>query len=264
MRKIIRILIAALCMLTLTATIPFSAFADGKPGAADIAATGDDRIILLPAEDSYLPEARTMYISTGGGHSVYAHTQPGFEENETYMPFAYHGSRVTVLAEQDGYACILYHDNLGERHAAWVQADALSETYPGGTASIGGARSGSAEAVGDPELKWAREEVSGGRRRVTRLEEPVENCVVFTLDYQVIGRNGANPDAILGPRTVYVNDGESWIEVGQFAYDALGPVHVEISLDDGPITLAGVATVAACARPDVFLFRQSLLDVYTD
>ena len=52
MRKIIRILVAALCMLALTAAIPFSAFADGKPGAADIAATGDDRIILLPAEDA--------------------------------------------------------------------------------------------------------------------------------------------------------------------------------------------------------------------
>ena len=177
------------------------------------------------------------------------------------MPFAYHGSRVVVLAEQDGYSCVLYRSDDAKLHAAWIATDKLSWDYPGRTCSIGNSDLSWAYNIGDPNVSWSKESFVGTKQKFTLLDTPVEYCVGFTLDYQVTTRNGAETKEILGPRTVYINDGEGWIEVGQFDYSELGPVHVNISWDE-PISLVAVGTVASCAKPDTFLFRQSLLDVF--
>lgn len=260
MKTRLRRLIAAVFALALIAALSGPAFAEG-PGAADIAATGDDRIIAMPREDSYLPSYEIRYVDVGLKHSDYAHTQPGLVKDEVYMPFVYHGERVTVLAEQNGYSCILYRTDLGERHAAWVRSGSLSADFPGRTESIGS--SGGRVVVEDADVSISKDRFAQSGRKYTVLAEPVDNCVGFTLDYQLLGRGGMPYSAVLGPRTVYVRDGEEWIEVGQFEYSERGSVHVEIGWDE-PITLTAVATAASCWQPYAFEYRQFLLDVRAD
>jgi len=260
MKKTLRALAALAFALALITALAVPAFAEG-PGAADIAATGDDRIIAMPREDSYLSSYETRYVDVGLKHSDYAHVQPGTVKDEVYMPFVYHGERVTVLAEQNGYSCILYRTNLGERHAAWVRSEVLSADFPGRTESIGSA--GGELSVADADVSLSRDRFAQSGRKYTVLTESVENCVGFTLDYQLLGRGGMPYSAVLGPRTVYVRDGEEWIEVGQFEYSERGSVHVEIGLDE-PITLTAVATAADCWQPYAFEYRQFVLDVRTD
>ena len=62
------------------------------------------------------------------------------------------------------------------------------------------------------------------------LNETVENCVGFTLDYQLIAENTWMFDCVYGPRTVYVNDGTEWIRVGTFDYPTQGTVKVTVNL----------------------------------
>ncbi|MBR1456616.1 MAG: hypothetical protein IJ594_05595, partial [Oscillospiraceae bacterium] len=289
MKKNIRKLIATLCVLALIASLPVSSFADGAglassqqhyvknqikgsgsggglststsnasgPSAKDITATGDNKTIVMPDVSSYLSDYAVMYINAGKGHSVYAHKQPGTKNNEKYMPFAYHGSQVTVLAQQNGFSCVLYHSDDNALHAAWVVSDYLSWDYPGVTEYVGPSVYYNV-LVDEPAVSWSKESFVGSKQKFTLLKEPIDDCVAFTLDYQVIARNGAETKEVLGPRTVYVNDGDGWIEIGQFDYSKLGPVHVIVTLEE-EMTIAAVATVASCSKPNQFQFRQSLL-----
>ena len=265
---------AASVILLLIATFPAAALADvkneikgsanssssyngsGRPSVQDIIATGDDRTIVLPGSGSYFSSYQTMYINAPKGHSVKAYRKPANEGN--LQPYAYHGVRVTLLAEEKGFSCVLYHSDANERRAAWIPSDYLSWSYPGKTEYIGWGSSG--YSYGDPEVQWSKDYFVGSRQKYTLLKSEFRNCDGFTLDYQVTARNGADTQQCLGPRSVYVNDGSGWTYVGSFDYDSLGPVHVVVRLDS-PMTLAAVATTASCAKPDTFLFRQSVIDV---
>ncbi len=275
MKKRMQRWIAALAVLLMFFSLPAAAFADvnnqikgsgnssgnysgsGGPSVRDIIATGDDKKIVLPKSGSYYSSYRTMYINTSGGHSVYAYKQPKNDKSQI-MPYAYHGIRVTVLAEENGYSCVLYHSDANELRAAWIVSEYLSWSFPGRTATIG--RGSSGFSYGDAEVQWSRDFFVGSRQKYTLLKSPVANCIGFTLDYQLTARNGAETQQCTGPRSVYVNDGTGWTWVGDFDYDSFGPVHVVVQLST-PMTLAAVATVASCARPDTFSFRQFVLDV---
>ena len=197
------------------------------------------------------------------GNSVYTYRDARADQNRT-MPYAFHGVKAIVLAREGQFSCILYHGSGSVLVAAWINTDNLSAVYPGTVAYIGVDRTGGrASNIGDVEVQWSSNNFVGTKQKFSLLNSPVKNCTGFTLDYHVIGRNGAQTQQVLGPRTVYVNDGSGWIEVGSFEYNAMAPIHVVVNLDS-PMTVAAVATVASCSKPDTFSFRQTLLDVMTN
>ena len=279
-----RRLLAFLCSMLLLISLAGTAFADdsgiknvikdGKsstpaasssqngPSAKDIKATGDDKKIEMPNASSYYADYVVMYVNAEKEHSVYGHKQPGTKNNEKYMPTVYHGTKVIVLAEQGGFSCVLYHSDDNALHAAWVDTDFLAWDYPGRVITLGTQQNKTAVNMGDPEVSWSKGYMVGTKQKYTLLSTPIEDCVGFTLDYQVTARNGADTKQVTGLRTIYINDGDGWIEVGEFDLTKLEPVHVTITLQKS-VTLKAVATVADCAKPDTFQFRQGLLDVYT-
>ena len=233
----------------------------GSPGVSDIIATGDDKVIQLPKSKSYLPSYQIMFVNASKGNSVYMYKSPWADKSNRLMDDAYHGSKVTVLANENGLSCILFTTQSNKQRAAWINSANLSWDFPGDVQSIGYDHSGGRVTyVGDAKASWSRDYFPHTSRYYTLLNTPVRNVSDFTLDYQVIERNGAQTEAVLGSRDVYVNDGSGWVEVGSFEYNAMAPIHVVVYLDS-PMTLAAVATTAACAKPDTFSFRQTLLDV---
>ena len=91
------------------------------------------------------------------------------------------------------------------------------------------------------------------------LDEPVKNCVGFTLEYQIIADNTSHKYMLWGDRTVWVNDEESWIPLGVFQYPENGAVHVQVWLPE-TMDVAAIATVAHCRAPNIFDFRQTAKD----
>lgn len=237
----------------------YTVYASSGPSINDIIATGDNRVIKVPDANSYFSSYQTMYINASKGHSVYAYKWPNSQSGK--MPTAYHGVKVTLLAEQEGFTCILYHTDEKTLRAAWVSSDNLTWYYPGRTEYIGRITGTSGAYYGDAEASWSRDYFVGTKQKYTNLQNTYYNCRQFTLDYQVTARNGADTQACLGSRTVYVNDGSGWTAVGTFKYNDLGPVNVIVSLDT-PMTIKAVATSASCSKPDTFSFRQSVLDIY--
>ena len=230
----------------------------GRPGVNDILATGYGDKLTLPK--SYLDSYEVAYVNAPSGNSVYTYRDPRADQNRT-MPYAFHGVKALVLARQGEFSCILYHGSGSVPVAAWINSEHLSATYPGTVVTIGSSgRAYNAQNIGDVEVQWSSNNFVGSGQKYSLLDSPVKSCTGFTLDYHVIGRNGAQTQQVLGPRTVYVNDGSGWVEVGSFEYNAMAPIHVVVYLDS-PMTVAAVATTAACAKPDTFSFRQTLLDV---
>ena len=166
-----------------------------------------------------------------------------------------------LLAEQEGFTCVLYHTDENTLRAGWVSSANLTWYYPGRTEYLGRSTGNNGTYYGDAEASWSRDYFVGTRQKYTYLQKTYYNCNQFTLDYQVTARNGVDTQACLGPRTVYVNDGSGWVAVGTFSYNDLGPVNVVITLDQ-PMTIMAVATSASCSKPDTFSFRQSVLDIY--
>lgn len=227
-----------------------------------IRGTGDGERITLPRSNSYLDEPQVLYVNAPKKHSVYAYQLPKADKSKL-MNYAYHGIRVLALAVQDEFTCVIYYDNKNNDHAAWVESRYLTAVFPGREYTLGLPCVSYAYSVGDTPVSWSDENFVGSGQRFTVLNEKAYGCVQLTLDYQVIGRGEATlPKEICGPRTVYVNDGTGWLEVGQFDYDSIDAVHAIVNLPE-PMDIAAVATIASCDMPDAFLFRQSVLDVMT-
>ena len=237
----------------------YTGYISSSPSINDIISTGDNRVITVPDTNSYFSTYQTMYINASKGHSVNVYKKPNTQSGK--MPAAYHGVKVTLLAEQDGLTCILYHTDENTVRAAWVSSNNLTWYYPGRTEYIGRTTGNIGTYYGDAEASWSRDYFVGTKQKYTNLQNTFYNCRQFTLDYQVTARNGADTRECLGPRTIYVNDGSGWTAVGTFNYNELGPVNVVVSLDF-PMTIKAVATSATCSKPDTFSFRQFVLDVY--
>ena len=257
--KMMRKLLAVLCVLALMASLPVLAFAAGGPGPEDIVATGDDKKIVMPDADSYLSEYKDMYISAAKYLSLSGYSEPR-EGIQRPRAVVFHGTRVTVLAEQDGFYCVRYRTADLATVCAWIPARFLSETYPGTVQTIGSDKGGSI-AQGDHSVSWSWGRFPGTGGRYLLLAEPCENCTGFTLDYQVISKEKKAEYADgFGKRNVYIHNGEQWVKVGSFDYKALGAVNVTVNLDQ-PTTVVAVRTIAECKKPDSFLAREDVLDV---
>ena len=252
LRKTLTFLLAVTMLLGLAATA-FAA-SDG-PSLADIEATGDEKKIVLPEEGSYLPDYKTMYVNAEEYLSFYAYSEPR-EGMQRPRPVVFHSSRVRVLAEQGEYACCQYRTSSLADVTGWIPKRFLTEDYPG---RVIGERRDDAKPVEGVKANWSWETIPKTNGKYLLLSEPVDNCVGFTVDYQIIAEFEEERKDILGPRAVYVYDGEKWSKVGSFDYDSLGPVHAIIALDE-PMSVQAVRTIAECKKPDDFIARQDVLD----
>lgn len=222
--------------------------------------TVDKGQIQMPSAGSYYDRPQIKYISVAKKNSGYAYRKPEADKNNL-MSYPYHGVKVLAVAEQGGFTCIVYHGNDNKEHAAWVVTSSLDSYYPGIEQTIGRPCASQATNIGDVAVSWSNDNFVGTEQKYTILDEPAHNCVQFTLDYQVIGLGGTpNPKQVLGPRTVYVNDGSGWVEVGEFDFNEYDAMHVVVNLSE-PTDVLAVATSASCDDPNRFVFRQSLLDV---
>ena len=275
-RNLLKIAVLTLTMVLLFGSV--SAYAagpitnqikgsDASPSTA--AANGRDLLrtasnaqkIEQPLARDYFDTPFFMYINAPAEHSIYTYDYWS-TNNENKLGAAYHGSRVTVLAEHDDFYCILYYTENNVLKAAWARAALLVSYYPGLEYVIGSNSTyRNLQNIGDPTVSWSKEYFVGTKRKFTILDSWPDNCVGFTLDYQVTARNGSPSNSVPGPRDLYVNDGTGWIYLGSFDYeDHHSPVHVVVTLPQ-KMTLAAVATVADCGDPNTFLYRQSVLDV---
>ncbi len=244
-------------------------------GLEAIKATGDHRYIQLPKESSYLDEFKTRYVDFSDvlipiaydqaiqmyGPSAPVERAPNLKTG-LQMPFAFEGSEVTVVAEEKNFSCILYRNSNNRLRAGWIWDIYLGDEYPGRTETIGTENSSAKGNVAVVPMTWSEKGFLKSPQKYTVLAEPVENCVGFTLEYQIISEATDKRNALLGPRTVYVNDGSGWTEVGSFEYPSLGTVRVRVNLDE-PTNIAAIGTIANCDLPNTFYFRQIATDFAT-
>ena len=228
-------------------------------GYALIRSTGDAGKITLPKQSCYLSAPEMMYVRAGGKNSNYSYLTP-WKDKKNLGPYPYHGMRVTVVARMDGYSCIVFHDHLNRLHASWVDSRGLCHEYPGVEQTMGERRYFTGYDIADPEVTWSRDSFTGSKQKYTILSQAQRGVTQFTLDYHVIARNGAQTQAVLGDRRLYIHDGTGWTELGTFAYPEIDATHVVVNLSV-PTNLVAVATTADCDAPDTFRFRQTVLDV---
>ena len=271
--------LAVLCMLAILMSLPVLAFANETSTAAQkgleaIKATGDQKYIQLPKEKSYLDEFKTRYVDfsdvlipTADGQvtPMYGPSAPVErmpKKNGLQMPFAYTGTKVTVVAEQGKYSCIIYRSSENKMRAGWIWNIYLGDEYPGRSLTIGTENSSATGNIPDVPMSWSKKGFLKSQQWYSVLKEPVENCVGFTLEYQLIAENTKKWCTILGPRNVYVNNGEKWVKVGSFEYPEFGTVQVRVNLDE-PMDIVAIGTIAECSQPNLFRFRQFATDYAT-
>lgn len=276
MKKHLTRFISALLFVVIFTSLSLTAYADtginntikGTGNIPTTSVTAGKKLLLTasnakkidqPNASDYFTEPFSMYVNAPKEHSVFVYDT--WEATDVdKIGTTYHGGRVTVLAEHGEFYCILFRTEEYELKAAWVRAVNLTSWYPGYSAVLGSKSNRLTSNVGDPDLKWSKEYFVGTKRKFSVLKTPIENCIGFTLDYQLVSNNGATKEAGFGPRTVYVNDGSGWTYVGTFEYDKpYAACHIDVSLDS-PMALVAIATIADCAQPDTFIFRQSVLD----
>ena len=215
--------------------------------------------LVLPQEESYLDEWKTLYPRKAWqAPSLPVWYDPHPTARGT-APYVYEGTAVTVVAEENDMACMLYRAPSYKLYVGWIQSIRLLEDFPGELLISGQPLEGEFDRQANAEFSWSNAWFPGTCQLYTVLKEPVNDCVGFTFEYQLIQRNGAPPEAIFGPRRIYVHDGEKWIEVGSFPYPTLGAVRVELWLEK-PVTITAIATDNDCPGKNLFTVRQTASD----
>lgn len=252
-------------MLILCLLLPSAAaFADGvsagQRGLEKLKTARNWDCIVLPQEDSWLEEWKTLYARKAWyAPSLFTEAMPLLKSGTPSPGFLFEGTEVTVVAEENDMSCIVYRDESYGLRAGWIQSVRLLEEFPGQTYNIGASRDGTFETCHEASLKWSNGWLPGTEQPYTVLDEKLENCVGFTFEYQLIAENTSNKSMVFGPRTLWVSDGENWVPLGVFPYDENGTVHVQVWLPE-PMTLAAIATFAHCHAPNMFDFRQTAMD----
>ena len=275
MKKTFLALLSALLIFALLFSLPVAAFAEGEvettltgtPGPEDIYAAGGG--IYMPKARAYLPNYELKYVDAGGGkNAVYVYIRPfdppvdpdtGEAKENKSIHNAYHGSRVTVLAEQNGYACILYYTSGNVLCAGWVYVGNLTTEFPGTVVEVGEDAGKKTKDPVDIPVTWSRDTIDGKNLKCSELTEPAENVVQFTLDYDIYSRFTTQTENVYGIRTIYVNNGSEWVEVGTFDCQQLTPYHITVKLSE-PMTITAVATSADCPVTN-FTYRQMVLNI---
>ena len=250
-------------LLCLALSLP-AAYAEGESaaerGLAKIKTARNWDAIVLPQEESYLDEWKTLYARKAWyAPSLFVETMPLLKSGVAPQGFLFEGTEVTVVAEENDMSCIVYRGENHKLYTGWMKSIRLLEEFPGPTYNIGSAREEDFETLHEVPLKWSAGYLPKTEQPYTVLDEPVKNCVGFTLEYQIIADNTSNKTMLWGDRTVWVNDGENWTPLGVFQYPENGAVHVQVWLPEA-MDVAAIATVAHCRAPNIFDFRQTAKD----
>ena len=258
-----RLLSLLICLL-LIPLLSLTAFAEGKTAAERgyeaILATDTGKNIVPPKAESYLEEWKTLYCRKAWyAPSLWVESISQLQSGVPCQPMLYEGTQVTVVAEENDMSCIVYRGENHKLYTGWMKSIRLLEEFPGPTYNIGSAREEDFETLHEVPLKWSAGYLPKTEQPYTVLDEPVKNCVGFTLEYQIIADNTSNKTMLWGDRTVWVNDGENWTPLGVFQYPENGAVHVQVWLPEA-MDVAAIATVAHCRAPNIFDFRQTAKD----
>ncbi|MCR5576932.1 MAG: hypothetical protein K6F56_07990 [Oscillospiraceae bacterium] len=256
MRKIALALLV--CML-LALLVPLSACAEeptaAERGLAAIKAVSSGKSIILPREDSYLEEWKTLYARKPWYQpSLQVECLPRLKSGAPLMPPLYEGTRVTVVAEENDMSCMLYPGADNKIRVGWIQSIRLLEDFPGEVFTIGTPPEDGFDVLDSVGQHWSNDFLLKSQRRYMCFDEPVKNCVGFSMQYQVVARNTGITENVYGERTLYVFDGTTWHEVGSFPYYDLSAVQVDVWFD--PMDVVAFGTVADCVQPYDFDFRQ--------
>lgn len=261
--KLLKRLLPLLLMLCLLNTAPCARATAGtaaERGLEKLKTACNWDCIVLPKEESYLEEWKTLYGRPAWyAPSLFVETMPLLGNGLEPQPPLFEGTEVTVVAEENDMSCILYRHPNYKLYAGWIKSIRLLEAFPGELLSVGDPAEGDFELLHHIENKWSVGWLPGTEQPYTVLGETVKNCVGFTLEYQVIADNTANKWMIYGPRTIWVSDGERWTAVGAFEYPQGGAVRVQVWLPER-MDIVEVATVAHCHAPNLFDFRQLAQD----
>lgn len=212
--------------------------------------------IVLPKKESYLEEWKTLYGRPAWyAPSLYVESLPQMNSGIPPQPSLFEGTEVTVVAEENDMSCILYRHPNHKLYVGWIKSIRLLDEFPGEFLTVGEPAEGDFKQLHFVENTWSVGWLPGTEQPYTVLEEKVENCIGFTLEYQIIADNTASKWMLYGPRTVWVSDGENWTPTGAFEYPQGGAVRVQVWLSE-PMDVIEVATVAHCHAPNLFDFRQ--------
>ena len=263
MKKVLSFLLA----LILLVGIPCAAFADdaaddaAERGLAAIQATGHAGRIVLPKEESYLSEWKTLYARKAFRAPCLALESAPKKLSGGTMPYIYEGMEATVVAEEDDYSCIIFRGHNYKQYVGWIKSIRLLDEFPGEEYTVGQkpdgdltVRSDVTQAWSQPGFRWLTTDQS-----YTVLSEEVKDCCGFTFEYQIIAENTPYWNDILGPRKIYVKSAGKWVEVGEFPYPDFGAVKVQVWLKE-PMDIEAIGTIAQCKNSEVFRFRQTATD----
>ena len=259
LKRISALLVCACLLLT-----GVSAHAEQRSAAARglelIRTAANWRTLILPQEESYLDEWKTLYPRRAWhAPSLQVEILPRTDTGLDRAPFVCEGTEVTVVAEENDMSLIVYRTPRFKTCAGWIPSIRLLEEFPGETLRIGTAPEGEGVTLHETELRWSDSPCPYTMRTYTELEEPLDGCTGFVLEYQIIASYATRRDAMLGERTVYVKNGRKWIEAGSFSYTELGAVRVEVRLES-PVELRAVAVGDGTRMPATYEIRQTLHD----
>ena len=279
MKRTISILLAAVCLLLACGAPSAKAESQGMTGMASesgqlvspaekglaaIRASGWADALVLPEEESYLDEWKTLYARKAfKAPCLRVERIAELHTGRQVMPYLYEGVEVTVVAEENDMSCILYRGNDNKLYAGWIQSIRLLEEFPGEQFVIGQKPEEPCAVRDDITVSWSKRSWLTTQQNYSVLSEEINNCRGFTMEYQIIDARTPNWDNILGPRKVYVRSGGEWAEVGSFAYSDFGAVKIQVYLEN-PMDIDAIGTIAQCLQPDIFYFRQTAADFLTD
>ena len=262
MKNVSRVL--ALLLILCLLLPAFSAFADGESaaqrGLQKIKTARNWDCIVLPREESYLDEWKTLYARKAWyAPSLFVETTPQVRSGIPPQGFVFEGTEVTVVAEENDMSCIVYRGENYGLYTGWIQSIRLLDEFPGTLCKIGDEREGDFTVRHEAAMHWSGEWLPGTEQMYTVLDRRIENCVGFTFEYQLIAENTSLKYMVMGPRTLWVRDGEEWTALGVFPYEENGTVRVQVWLPE-PMDLTAIATFAHCHAPNLFDFRQTAMD----
>ena len=252
-----------LLSLVLLLGIPAAGFADSdaaERGRAAIEATRFGDRVILPQEESYLSEWKTLYARKAfKAPCLRVERVSALHTGRDVMPYIYEGVEATVIAEENDMSCMLYRGSDNHLYAGWIQSIRLLDDFPGEQVTVGTEPEDPYGLRDDITVSWSKRSWLTTQQNYSVLSEEVPDCMGFTLEYQIIDARTSKWDSILGPRKIYVKSGDTWTEVGEFAYPDFGAVKVQVWLPE-PMDIDAVGTIAQCGRPDIFYFRQTATD----
>lgn len=266
-RKILSLLLALLLTGASLAALPEGSEPEAEQASAAergreaLLDTGHASYLQFPEDEDYLSEWKTLYARKAfHAPSLEVKSVPDMQDStHPNMPYLYEGTAVTVVAEQGDMSCFVYRGANNKPYCGWLSTIRLLDDFPGETLVSGTENISHVAATKDPEITWGEWGFQRFWHDFSSLSKPVEKCVGFTLEYQLIAENTDIWSYIYGPRSIWVNTGESWVEVGSFEYPKKGAVRVQVWLPQ-PMTVAAVGTVAHCLEPETFSFRQTAYD----